>query len=109
MRGRAVDIDLGHHGEAHTVVELAERRDLVLAARVLRAELVARETQHDQALVLVGLPELFQAIELGREAAFAGGVDDEDDLASVLVELDRLAGDGGGVEIVDGAHGVSLK
>src|SRR4029434_4831840 len=46
-RGRvvAVDIDLGEHGEGHAVVHLAEALDLLLAAGLLRAELVAREAE----------------------------------------------------------------
>jgi hypothetical protein len=47
----AVDVDLGHHRKAHAVVELAEAGDLVVAAGVLAAELVARKAQHHQTLV----------------------------------------------------------
>src|SRR3954466_1968940 len=69
MRIRAVDLDLGHHREADAVVELAEGRDLVVAARVLVAELVARKADDHQAAFAVLLPQFFQALELRREAA----------------------------------------
>src|SRR5262249_41627961 len=74
--------------------ELAERRDLVVVARVLAAELVARKAEHDESLVLVRLPQRLQALELRREATLAGGVDDQQHLALVAVELDALAVDG---------------
>jgi hypothetical protein len=93
VRARAVDLDLGHHRERDAVVELAERRDLVVVARVLRAKLVARKAEHHQPLVLVRLPQLLQPVELRREAALAGGVDDQQHLALVAGELDALAAD----------------
>jgi len=80
----AIDIDLGHHGEAHPVIELAERGNFIVRARVLRSKLVAWETQHHQPLVRIALPQLFQAFELRREAALAGRVDDQQDLAFVF-------------------------
>jgi hypothetical protein len=43
VRAGAGDLDLGHHREAHAVALAAERGDTGVAARVLRAELVARE------------------------------------------------------------------
>ena len=79
----AVDLDLGHHREAHAVVQLAEGGDLLVAARVLAAELVARETDDHEAAVAVVLPELLEAGELRREAAGAGGVDDQQHLAAL--------------------------
>src|SRR5687768_1325460 len=45
---RTVDVDLRHHRERDAVVELAERRDLVVRLRVLGAELVARKADDDQ-------------------------------------------------------------
>ena len=61
----AVDVDLGEHRERHAVVDLAELADLVLGARLLRAELVAREAEHDQALVVQVLVELPRARRTG--------------------------------------------
>jgi len=47
--------DFGKHRERHAEVELAERRNLVVAAWILGAELVARKTEHDQTLVALRL------------------------------------------------------
>jgi hypothetical protein len=52
----------------------------------------------------MALPQLLQPLELRREAAFAGRVDDQQHLATVLVQLDRLAVDGLRLEIVNSAH-----
>src|SRR5690606_16600585 len=76
VRVAAVDVDLGEHREGHAVARLAERRDLLLGARLLTPELVAREPEHDEAAVPVGLPERLEPCVLRSEAALAGGVDD---------------------------------
>src|SRR4051812_9764609 len=102
VRVAAVDVDLGHHREAHAVVALAELADLRIAARILRAELVAGEADHHQPAVLVGLVQLLQPAELRREAASAGGVDDQQHLACVLLQRDGLAVDALGLEVVRG-------
>src|SRR5690606_33169649 len=44
----AIDLDLGVHGEAHAVVLLAKLANLLGAAGLLRAELVAGESEHGQ-------------------------------------------------------------
>jgi hypothetical protein len=96
----AVDVDLGEHREAHAVVLFAEGADLFLRARLLAAELVAGEAQHFEAAVVQFAVQGFESLVLRREAAFAGGVDDEEGLAAVLREVDRLAVQGGGLEVV---------
>jgi hypothetical protein len=56
------------------------------------------------------LVQLFQPGELRREAAFAGGVDDQHDLAFEGIQRDVFAGDVFGLEAVNRffcAHGVS--
>jgi hypothetical protein len=95
----AVDVDLGEHRERHAVVLFAERTDLFLAARFLAAELVAGEAQHFQATRMQLAVQGFEALVLRREAAFAGGVDDEEDLAAVPGQVDRCAGEGSGLEV----------
>jgi hypothetical protein len=88
------------------------------------AELVAGETEHDE---LVGvlfrhlLVEAFEVGELRREAAFGGGVDDEDDFAGVLRERvgraffceededDRVSCGGGGTEGTEGGKGRRME
>src|SRR5699024_9629630 len=47
----AVDVDLREHRERHVIRRGAEARDLVLVARLLAVELVAREAEYDQATV----------------------------------------------------------
>jgi hypothetical protein len=63
--------------------------DLVVRARVLVAELVAGEPQNGEGIGVFGLDglvELLETLELRGEAAFGGGVDDENDLALELFE-----------------------
>src|SRR4051812_1784275 len=100
----AVDVDLLEHREAHAVVALAEGADLLVAARVLAAELVAREAEDHEALVGVLLVQLLQTLELGRETALRGGVDDERHLARVGLEGLLVPGDGGRAEVAQGRH-----
>ena len=82
-------INFPQHGEADTVVKLAELLDLIVAAGVLAAELVAGEADDLEVvgvLRLEVLVQLLQPRELRREAALGGCVDDEDDLAVQLRE-----------------------
>ncbi|KAL8756484.1 MAG: hypothetical protein Q9184_004492, partial [Pyrenodesmia sp. 2 TL-2023] len=68
-------------GEADAVVDLAEILDGVVVARVLGHELVAGEAEDDELVRVGGLDFLVQGFEGGElrgEAAFGGGVDDED-------------------------------
>jgi hypothetical protein len=60
-------------GKAHAVVLLAEAGDLLVAARILVAELVARKAQHHQPALAIAFHSVLQAGELRREAAGAGG------------------------------------
>src|SRR6185312_4228838 len=83
-----VDVDLGEHREADAVIYLAELADLVLAARLLVAKLVAREAEHGEALGVKLFVELLQPLILRREPAFARGVDDEQHLSAIVAERD---------------------
>lgn len=79
-----VDVDLAQHGECHAIVDLAERLDLIVGARVLVTELVAGESDDGEGagfLLLDGLVELLETLELRGKAALGSGVDSEDDLA----------------------------
>lgn len=83
-RAVAVDVQLAQHGEGDAVVDLAEGLDVVVGAGVLAAELVAGEADDEEIVGVFALEllvEVLEALELGREAAFGGGVDDEHDLA----------------------------
>lgn len=87
----AADIALLEDLERHAVVVAAELLDLFVAARILCGELVAREAEDFKALVFVGEVELLQLVELRREAALAGRVDDQQDLALVVCQRLFLA------------------
>lgn len=98
MRGgrgdRGTYINLPQHGKTNTIVQLAKLLDLVVAARVLAAELVARETQDFEVVGVGGfelLVQFLQTFELGCEAAFRGRVDDEDDFVLERREVEGLA------------------
>ena len=88
---RAVDVDLGKEGEADSIVLLAEGGDLGFRARLLGAKLVRGEAQHLEAAVPVGAVELFEAGELRCEAAFAGGIHNEQDPALELGQAQGAA------------------
>jgi hypothetical protein len=77
--------------ESDLVTIRAERPDLTGVARLLAAELVARETQHRESARRELLVQLLETGVLRRVAALARGVHDEDDLAVPVAERDRIA------------------
>ena len=81
---------------------MAELGNLAVAALVLRAKLVARKTQNHQALTGVLLVQGLQTGELRREAAGAGGVDDQHRPAPELLQAHWLAIDLHSFKIVKG-------
>lgn len=84
LRFITVHVRLSQHGETDAVVQLAELLDLIIAAGVLRVELVAWEAEDDELVWIFGLHVFvqgFEAFELRCEAALGGGVYCEDDLA----------------------------
>jgi hypothetical protein len=97
---RALGRHLLEHRELHAVVLLAEAGDLLRAARLLRAEVVRGEAEHDEVLALIVLVQLLEAGVLGREAALRGGVDHQRDLALIGRERLGLAGERVDREIV---------
>jgi hypothetical protein len=63
--------------------------DFVVAAGILVAELIAWKTENSECagtFCLNRFVEIFETGELGREAAFGGCVDDEDDFAFVVCQ-----------------------
>ena len=80
-----------------------ERRDLSWAARLLRAELVAREEQEAEAACFVLAPERDEPGHLPNISQ-ASDVDDEDHLACENVERDVLARVGPGAQIRERGH-----
>jgi len=78
-------------------------------ARLLGAELVAGKTENDQTALPVMLVERFEAGVLGREAALAGGVDDQQDFPGIVGQRLITAAEPLGAELVDGcAHVLAL-
>ena len=90
----AVDLDLLEHRERHAVARRAERGDLLGAARLLAAELVAREAEHAEAAVAVGLLELLEPGVLRGQPALRRHVDQQQRLALAVGEVGRLAVEG---------------
>ena len=82
--GGGAYINFPQHRKANPVIQLAKLLDLIVAAGVLAAELVAREADNFKVvgvLRLEVLVEFLEPRELRGEAAFGGRVDDEDGFA----------------------------
>ncbi len=69
--------------------------DLLIGSGSLILELVAGDVDNLKALVMVLLIHLLNGFVLGSEAAARGGVDDHDDLALEVGEIQRVSGSGG--------------
>ena len=96
----AVDVDFLHNLESDAVVDAAELVDFAVGAGVLVGKLVAGEAEHDQSAVGVFLVEFLQSVELGGETALAGGVDNHEDFAFEVGEVNLFAIAGYGFEVV---------
>ena len=77
MRVWTVDLDLAEERKGDVVLARAELLDLFVGAGLLLPELIARETEHDEPLVLVLPVEALESRILRREPALAGDVHDE--------------------------------
>ena len=82
---------LREHREVDVVTAAAELPDLTGRTGLLAAEVVARDADHHEALVLPSLRELLEARVLAGEAAATGDVDHEDRLALPVLHLEGLA------------------
>jgi hypothetical protein len=87
------------HRERHPELRGGELQDLGVGARFLSGELVAREGEDRQVVVVV--VERTQTCVLRGEASSAGDVDDQAELTAELVEGDLLPGDRGHLEVVE--------
>ena len=99
----AVHVDLGEHREIDVVVVGDEGTDFFGGARLLLAELVAREAEDTDPVVV--MMKRTQTCVLRREASSGGDVDDEAGLIGEvreghLLTLKRRHG-----EVVESAHG----
>ena len=103
---RTVDLDLFHHRKTDPVILLAKAGDIGVAARILGAELVAGKPDEHHTARRVVLVQFFKPGKLRREAAGAGGIDDQHDLALQSGEVKRRAVDACGGEIRNRGHGV---
>ena len=79
---------LGEHRKLHAERAFAQRGDFRAAAGLLR-EIVRRKAQHHQAAGAVSFVQPLQGAVLGREAAEAGGIDDQQDASGILAEVLR--------------------
>lgn len=100
----AVDVDLGEHREGHVVGQRAEVLDFVLVTGLLVGELVTRESEDHQPLVGVLAVQLLQTLVLRGESAFGCGVHDEQRMAAISAQIDGIAIDIGGGEVVGSGH-----
>ena len=87
----AVDVDFAELGELDVEVGGAELVYFGVAARSLCAELVAWEVQNAETLRGIFLVEGFKLIVLWRETAPGGRIDNQEHLAFVFGESNRLA------------------
>lgn len=71
----ALDADLAEQREADAIFGEAESFDFFVAARLLLTEIIGRERQNLEPLVLIGLIDLFQIGILRSVAAEAGRID----------------------------------
>ena len=99
----AVDFDLGKHREVDVVVGGRELEDLLIGPRLLTAELVAREAQNPDPVVVV--MKRTQTCVLRREASSGGDVDDETGLIGEVREGHLLTLKRRHFEFVETAHG----
>src|ERR1700722_9819050 len=79
-----------HHRKRHAVFRRAERLDLGVRSRLLRAKIIRRNSDDHESLVFELLVCRFQRGILRRESATAGDVDEHYDLALVRRERRRL-------------------
>jgi hypothetical protein len=100
----AIHIHLGEHREADLVVQAAKLRDLGFAPRLLAAELVAGKAEHRQATLAILAPQGFKPLVLGREAATAGDIDEQQYPALAVLHRTRGTIQGLGRELVERAH-----
>ena len=86
------------------MIEAAELGDLLVGAGLLTGELVAREADNDQPLILIFLIESLQAVVLRSESAFGRCVDNHQDLAFELSEIHFRTLVAQGFEIINTCH-----
>lgn len=101
-----VHLDLREHREVHIELRGREFKDLGVGAGLLVRELVARESEHDDVVVVI--VKRTQTCVLRRETSSAGEVDNQGKVSLELVEAHLFAGDGRHFEIMEIVHGVNI-
>jgi hypothetical protein len=94
-----VDVDLVEHRERDAELRRGEFEDLGVRSGFLPTELVAREAEDGNIVVVV--MERTQTCVLRREASSARDVDDQTELVPELLERHRVAGDRDHLEVVE--------
>jgi len=79
----AIYSDLREQRKSYTVVPLAECLDLPLIARLLISELIAGKAKDRKAAILIFAVHHLEASVLRREAALAGDIYDQHDVAAI--------------------------
>src|SRR5262249_23611778 len=106
MALRAVYLELGAQRESDVVGGATERGDLRIAPGLLCGELVAGEAHYGEVLRRQLALQLFQALVLRSQAAAAGDVNGERQLAAQRAQQIRCAIDARDRDVVEAVHGV---
>src|ERR1700679_4119291 len=94
--------DLRHHRKLDVELAAAELFDRCIGAGLLVAEVVRRQADNHQALVLVLLVDGLEGGVLRRKSAGAGDIDHQEYLALVGAKRGRVTVDSAQFELVDG-------
>lgn len=80
----AIHLNLGKHGKRDMIPGLAKRQDLFVGTGVLAFELITGKSQNLKSFLAIFVVQRFQSCELRGKPALAGGIDDEEHLASIV-------------------------
>jgi hypothetical protein len=105
----AIDLELRAHRESDAIGCRAERLDVRLGPRLLRAKLVAGKTDDREVLAREIFVQPFEIAVLRREAASARHVHREHDLSAQRAEEIGPSVDAGDVEVEERRHGCRLR
>src|ERR1700680_295595 len=98
----AFHVELGEERKRHSVVQAAERLDLLRVPRLLVEELIARKPEHGEAAVRVSVLQYLEAFVLRSEAAARCDIDRQYDLTRVVGQSGLLSIEQGELEVIDG-------
>src|SRR5204863_7470548 len=94
--------------EVHREIRGAELLDLAGRARLLPAEVVGRNAEHDEPTIAIALPQRFEIAVLWGVPAKGSGIDDEHRAPAPRIERQGLAVDRNELEAI-GVIGVSHR